>query len=68
MKSVNDLLSCYSHYYTYVLELLAKDKMELQYYEFCKLQCIEIAIWPLLYIKEQWCESNISGHVRKFTF
>ena len=27
------------------------------------LECIEMAIWPLLYIHEKWCESNISGQV-----
>ena len=27
-----------------------------------------MAIWPLLYLKEEWCESNISGQVYKLSF
>ena len=38
-------------------------KMSLQYFEFGKLQCIEMAIWLLLYVKEKWCESNLPGQV-----
>ena len=25
-------------------------------------------VWPLLYVKEKWCESNISGQVYKASF
>ena len=52
-----------SHYYNYALQLIAQGKLDLRYYEFGKLQCIEMAIWPLLYTDEKWCESNISGQV-----
>ena len=27
-----------------------------------------MAIWPLLYLKEEWCESNISGQVYTLSF
>ena len=37
--------------------------MDLRYYEFGKLQCIEMTIWPLLYTNEKWCESYTSGQV-----
>lgn len=60
--------SNYSHYYSYVLQVTAHDQMQLQYYQYTKLQCIETTIWPLLYLKESWYESNILGHVRMITF
>ena len=53
----------FSHYYSYALELIAQDKMQLPFYEYTRLECIEMAIWPLLYIHEKWCECNISGQV-----
>ena len=37
--------------------------MQLPCYEYSRLQCIEMAFLPLLYVKENWCESNISGQV-----
>ena len=49
-------------------ELLAQERTTLCYYEYCKLECVEMAIWPLLYLKEEWCESNISGQVYTLTF
>ena len=45
------------------MQLIAEQKTDLPYYEYSRLQCIEMAIWPLLYVKEKWCESNISGQV-----
>ena len=60
---------CYcSHYYSYALELIAQDKMFFKFYEHFRLQCIEMAIWPLLYLHEKWCESNISGQVYVLSF
>ena len=59
----HSFLSFCSHYYCYALELIAENKLRLQFYEYSSLQCIEMAIWPLLYLKESWCESNISGQV-----
>ena len=54
---------CYSsHYCNYAHQLTAQGKMDLRYYEFNKLQCIEIAIWPLLYIDEK-CKSKISSQL-----
>ena len=53
----------FSRYYDYVLELLASDIFTLPYYKVCRLECIEMAIWPLLYIKEEWCESKLGGQV-----
>ena len=41
-----------SHYYNYALQLIAQEKTMLRYYEFCKLECIEMLIWPLLYKKK----------------
>ena len=52
-----------SHYYDYVLELLAQSEYGLPYCKVCQLQCIEMAIWPLLYVKKEWRESNLSGKV-----
>lgn len=52
-----------SHYYSFALELITQDKMHPQFYEYTRFQCIEIAIWPLLYIHKKWCESNISEQV-----
>ena len=49
------------------MELLAQEKTTLQYYEYCTLECIEMATW-LLYLKEEWCESNISGQVYTLSF
>ena len=43
-------------------------KTLLQFNEICKLECIEMSIWPLLYIKEEWCESNIKRQVFTFLF
>ena len=42
--------------------------MCLQFYEFSRLQYLETAIWPLLYLHEKWCESNISGQVYVLSF
>ena len=42
--------------------------LTIPYYKVCKLECVEIAIWPLLYLKEEWCESNVKGHVSIFTY
>ena len=44
------------------------DTLTLLYYKVCKLECVEIAIWPLLYLKEEWCESNVKGHVSAFKY
>ena len=63
MISISPLFFFYGHYYSYALELIAQDKMQLPFYEYPRLQCIEMAIWPLLYINEKWCESTISGQV-----
>ena len=57
-----------SHCYSYALELIAQNKLHLQFYEYSSLQCIEMAIWPLLYVKENWYESNISGQLYKVTY
>ena len=54
--------------YDYVLGLLATDTFTLPYYKVCKLECVEIAIWPLLYLKEEWCENNVKGHVSLFIY
>ena len=51
------------HYYSYTLELIVQDKMQLPFYEYTWLECIKMAILSLLYILEKWCESNISGQV-----
>ena len=56
-----------SHYYSYASDLLNREKTILRYYEYCKLECIEMVIWPLLYLREEWCESNISGQVYTVT-
>ena len=64
----HSFLSLCSHYYSYALELIAQNKLRLQFYEYSSLQCIEMAIWPLLYLKESWCESNISGQVYHITY
>ena len=37
---------------SYALELIAQNKLRLQFYEYSSLQCIEMAIWLLLYVKE----------------
>ena len=42
--------------------------MCLQFYEFSRLEYLETAIWPLLYLHEKWCESNISGQVYVLSF
>ena len=60
---------CYcSHCYSYALELIAQDKTFFKFDEHFRLQCIEMAIWPPLYIHEKWCESNISGQVYVLSF
>ena len=64
----HSFLSFCSHYYSYALELIAQNKLRLQFYEYSSLQCIEMAIWPLLYLKESWCETNISGQVYNITY
>ena len=56
------IYSNFSHYYNYVLELIAQQKMSLQYFEFGKLQCIEMAIWPLLegrVVRDQYLRTGI---------
>ena len=55
-----------SRYYDYVLELIASEQSSLSYYKMGHLECIEIALWPLLYIKEEWCESKVMGQVSFF--
>ena len=42
--------------------------MDLKYYEFGKLQCNEMAIWPLPYIDEKRCESISSARYFKNLF
>ena len=56
----------FSPCYDYVLELLASKIFSLTYYKICRLECTEMAIWPLLYIKEEWCESKVGGQVYLF--
>ena len=41
--------------------------MDLRYYEFNKLQCIEIAIWPLLYMKSVNLKSPASYIKNQFS-
>lgn len=58
-----------SNCYSYALELIAaQNKMRLQFYEYSRLQCIKMAIWPLLYIKGSWFKSNISAQVYSITY
>ena len=33
----------------YALELIAQEKTTLRYYEFCKLERIEMSIWSVMY-------------------
>ena len=68
IKNLLQWLFLFSHYYGYVLELLAQSEYGLPYYKVCQLQCIEMAIWPLLYVKKEWCESNLSGKVSYIIF
>lgn len=65
-RAFKSFSSNYSHYCSYALHLIAQDQMRLQYYQYTKLQCIEICLW--LYLKESWCESNIPGHVKIIIF
>lgn len=51
----------YNEFYSLALELLASGEKNLPYYKFFRNQYIEIAIWPLLYVKPEWCESAIEG-------
>ena len=60
------VFNCFSRCYDYVLELLVSNIFSLTYYKICRLECIEMAIWPLLYIKEEWCESKVGGQVYLF--
>jgi len=57
----------YNEYYTLVLEMLACDSDTVPYYKAFSFECIEVAIWPLLYVKEEWCESAISGHASRLS-
>ena len=73
-------ISCFKRFYLkikflttvdnvlFFLGLLATDTFTLPYYKVCKLECVEIAIWPLLYLKEEWCENNVKGHVSLFIY
>ena len=53
-------------YYNYVLELIASEQYSLPYYKMCCLECTKIALWPLLYITEEWCENKVKGQVNFF--
>ena len=44
-----------------VLEMLADEKTQIPYYKAFKFLYIEIAVWPLLYLKNEWCESSFAG-------
>lgn len=61
IKNLLQLLSLFRHFYDHVLELLAQSEYELPYYRVCWLQCMEIAVWPLLYVKKECNEINLSG-------
>ena len=50
----------YSLYFDKVLEMLADEKRQIPYYSAFRLSYVEIAIWPCLYLKDEWCESAIS--------
>ena len=52
----------YARFYTFALESLAMNIESFPYYKLFCLKYIEIAIWPLLYIKNEFCESGITGH------
>ena len=53
----------YSYYYDYALQMIVKEEDSIPFYKLFRLKGIEMAIWPLLHIKEGWCESNICGSV-----
>ena len=44
------------------LESLAMDVTSFPYYKLFRFSHVEIAIWPLLYVKSEWCESSMTGH------
>ena len=51
----------YREYYTFVLEQVPLEQIKVPYYKIFRRRHIEIAIWPLLYIKPEWCESAMEG-------
>ena len=52
----------YNIYLDKVLEMLASDQRQNPYYSAFRLPYVEIAIWPCLYLKDEWCESAIRGN------
>ena len=52
-----------SWYYYYVLELIVSEQYSLSYYNMCRLEYIEIVLWSLLYIKDEWYENKVKGQV-----
>lgn len=51
----------YSKLYTVALRLLAAEKFKMPYFKASSLSGLVTAIWPLLYIKDNWCESATEG-------
>lgn len=41
--------------------MLANGEGSIPYYKLFRMKHVEIAIWPLLYVQPQWCESAIEG-------
>ena len=52
----------YRNWYDYTLMKIAEGKKNIPYYEVFKMKYVKMAIWPLLYVKKEFCESAIDGN------
>lgn len=43
--------------------MIATGNRQIPYYKLFRKKYVEIAIWPLLYVREEWCESAIAGGI-----
>ena len=59
----NELLQSqqYRRWYDWANDKLTKGETNIPYYEVFKMDYVEMAVWPLLYVKENYCESILSG-------
>ena len=51
----------YAYFYERASVKLCNEENNIPYYEVFQMEYIEIALWPLLYVKEEFCESSMKG-------